>query len=70
VIAGAWGTDLGLNPPAGLHAGIFVGTWATPMGPLNFTPATIFGVNVKLMRRVDIASCAADRSVMYAVSGG
>jgi hypothetical protein len=70
VIAGAWGTDLGLSAAGSLHAGIFVGNWASGMGPLTFSPATIFGVNVKLMRRTDIASCAARPKTLYAVCGG
>ena len=69
VIAGAWGTNL--SPVIStLHAGIFVGTWATGMGPLNFKPATIFDVNVRLMRRTDIAACANDRRFLYAVCSG
>jgi len=70
IIAGAWGTDLGLHPGSPLHAGIFVGTWASFTGPLNFTPAKISGVRPGLMRRIDIASTPADPRVLYAVSGG
>lgn len=65
VIAGAWGSDLQT------HCGIFSGDWSGPGGSLVFKPAKITSaINRRQMTRVDIAACATDRRVLYAVSGG
>jgi hypothetical protein len=65
IIAAAWGTD-GLN-----HCGIFLGNWTGPGGDLAFAPSTISGnINFRSMLRTEVASCAGDRSKLYAVCSG
>jgi hypothetical protein len=65
IIAGAWGTD------GAKHCGIFLGNWTGPGGDLAFTPSTISGnINFKSMLRTEVASCAGDRSKLYAVCSG
>jgi hypothetical protein len=65
IVAGAWGTD------GAKHCGIFLGNWTGPGGDLVFTPSTITGsINSKNMLRTEVASCAGDRSRLYAVCSG
>jgi hypothetical protein len=73
VVVGLWGL-----PPYPRHTsalnegrlhGIYRGSWifaGTPL--LVFAPATIRGVRRQQMMRTSVASCEADRNVMYAVS--
>ncbi|PEY75485.1 WD40/YVTN/BNR-like repeat-containing protein [Bacillus cereus] len=65
VVTAAWGS----NVSTGLF-GIFVGTWNPTFSDLSFTRANIAGSDASKMLRTSIASCAVDRSVMYAVSAG
>jgi hypothetical protein len=65
VVAAAWGS----NVATGLF-GIFVGTWNAGFTDLAFTRANIAGSDATKMLRTSIASCAGNRSVMYAVSDG
>lgn len=65
VIAAAWGADV----PTGRY-GIFVGNWNQTATDLSFTRASISGSDPTQMLRTSIASCAGDRSVVYAVSDG
>jgi hypothetical protein len=63
VVVGAWGTDLSK------HCGIFLGSWVG--ADLVFTASTITGnINFKQMLRTEVASCAGDRSHLYAVCSG
>lgn len=65
VVVGAWGSDLSS------HFGIFVGDWTGAAGDLKFDRASILGdINARRMFRTEIASCAQDRSRLYAVCGG
>ena len=65
VVAAAWGS----NVATGLF-GIFVGTWNQAFADLAFARANIAGSDATKMLRTSIASCAANRSAMYAVSDG
>ena len=68
IVAGAWGTD------KAQQWGIFYGTWSTSSGgvtDLIFQRVAIRGaIDQTQMFRTEIASCTANRSVMYAVAGG
>src|SRR5437588_1836913 len=65
VVAGAWGSD------GASHCGIFIGAWSPPNGDLVFKPSTIKGdIDVTKMLRTEVAACAGNRSVLFAVCGG
>lgn len=57
----------GSNPMTGLF-GLFRGSWEAD--ELKFTSSTISGIDARLMERTVVASCDADRSVLYAAAGG
>ena len=65
IVAAAWGS----NVQDGLY-GIFTGAWDQQLTNLSFTRASISNVDPTLMLRTSIASCATNRNIMYAVSGG
>jgi hypothetical protein len=62
LVVGALGSD-------GVHYGLFYGEWINNV--LLFQRASVFGnVNPSKMQYTDIGSCATNKNILYAISGG